>query len=335
MATPTISSVSGTLTHGETITLSVANEGTSPLPLLLWEDFSTGTVGNNLNASPQVGTWALNTIPTAKYNDTQVHRVGGKTAYANRTDAVGEWSNFNVEDVAEAPHFYQTFWFRYALPNLQGPVKLSQVHGSVGNFTPGVGIGDLSGGNWQWYIQKEDTGFVQDSCSNPSEDAWHHFEWILKESSPNTANGNVIAKIDTVAECNQVNIITRQTSAHWYLFEFFTGITGFDLDNEETWIADCYLNDSWARVEIGDNAAYASCTHREIQRPLTWASGAITFQLNTGSFANDATVYVFVINDTDNGTDGERSSGFEITLGGEGGGGEPGTTAILMPQILL
>ena len=65
-----------------------------------------------------------------------------------------------------------------------------------------------------------------------------------------------------------------------------------------------------ARVEIGDNATYASCTHREVQLPTEWADGSVTTTVKQGSFANSATAYVFVVD-----SNGVASTGYPITFG--------------------
>jgi hypothetical protein len=75
---------------------------------------------------------------------------------------------------------------------------------------------------------------------------------------------------------------------------------------------DIYIDNSWARVEIGDEPIYANCTHREIQPATAWADGEITITFNQGSFVADSTAYLFVID-----SDGVASAGYEITIGEE------------------
>ena len=76
------------------------------------------------------------------------------------------------------------------------------------------------------------------------------------------------------------------------------------------WIDNAYVDITQARVEIGDNVTYANCTHREIQIPSEWKADEVTVTVNVGSFAEDATAYVFVID-----SDGNVSRGEEITIG--------------------
>ncbi|MDR7420718.1 MAG: hypothetical protein QN178_17620, partial [Armatimonadota bacterium] len=77
--------------------------------------------------------------------------------------------------------------------------------------------------------------------------------------------------------------------------------------------ADIYVDNTFARVEIGDAPRYDDCTHREIQYPLSWDPGAISIRVNQGAFAAGQAAYVFVVDD------GGRVNpvGFPITFGGQ------------------
>lgn len=78
---------------------------------------------------------------------------------------------------------------------------------------------------------------------------------------------------------------------------------------------EVYIDSTQARVVIADNAVLEDATHKEIQIPTAWdgPGGEITFTANTGTFATDDVVYVFVIN-----TDGVVSTGtLAATVGTE------------------
>jgi hypothetical protein len=74
---------------------------------------------------------------------------------------------------------------------------------------------------------------------------------------------------------------------------------------------DVYIDDSWQRVEIGNQPIYANCTHREMQIPMAWEDQKIQFKFNQGSFANGQTVYAFVVDN--NGVPNEK--GVAINIG--------------------
>lgn len=77
---------------------------------------------------------------------------------------------------------------------------------------------------------------------------------------------------------------------------------GFRLD-------DAYVSNTWQRVEVGNNAVYGSCTHREIQIPTAWSDTSISVTWNQGSFEDRETAYLFVID-----ADGAASAGLEGTF---------------------
>jgi hypothetical protein len=85
--------------------------------------------------------------------------------------------------------------------------------------------------------------------------------------------------------------------------------------NATVYLDDVYFDTTQARVEVGNNAIWASCTRREIQIPTAWAAGEITITVNQSSFST-GTAYLFVVD-----ADGVVSDGYEITLGSSAGGG--------------
>jgi hypothetical protein len=80
------------------------------------------------------------------------------------------------------------------------------------------------------------------------------------------------------------------------------------------WWDDLYVDDTWARVIVGDASTLAASTHREIQIPSAWATGEVTVAVNRGSFAADASAYLYVVDSTG----AVNSSGYAITFGDEG-----------------
>ncbi len=139
-------------------------------------------------------------------------------------------------------------------------------------------------------------------------DAWHQLLWLCDMGSGNgTTDGKVRTYVDAVP--NLVESSCRASGAgqtsfpEWYLGNYVrTGDWG---GTARIYWDSVYVDNAWARVEIGDNAVYGSCTHREIQKPTAWADGSITFVANRGSFASLSGKYLFVIDE-----DNTPSAGF-------------------------
>jgi len=72
---------------------------------------------------------------------------------------------------------------------------------------------------------------------------------------------------------------------------------------------DCYSaegSNCRARVEIGNNSNYASCTDRAICGPTSWSSSSITAKCNVGGLGG-GDWYLFVINGND-----VQSTGYKV-----------------------
>lgn len=72
---------------------------------------------------------------------------------------------------------------------------------------------------------------------------------------------------------------------------------------------DVYIDNTWARIEIGDSANYNSCSIREIQVPVAWNSDSITFKIKQGAFLNGSTAYLFVVDEN-----GIVSTGYPVSF---------------------
>jgi len=71
--------------------------------------------------------------------------------------------------------------------------------------------------------------------------------------------------------------------------------------------SEWYVDNIRSRVELGNDPDFESCSHREIQVPVSWSEGEIQATVHMGSFVDEAALYLFVV--TEDGT----SSGFPIS----------------------
>jgi len=72
---------------------------------------------------------------------------------------------------------------------------------------------------------------------------------------------------------------------------------------------DIYVDTTWSRVMLANNATYANATIMEPQIPSVWAAGEITVTVNQGAIPN-GTAYLFVF-DSDNEA---NEDGYPVTL---------------------
>lgn len=152
---------------------------------------------------------------------------------------------------------------------------------------------------------------------------WHHMQFEWGESSGLGVSDGVLRWwFDGVLKVERTDLDTLNDNES-YKYPYIVGFQRVwecsETDDNHIYLDDIYMDSVWSRIEIGDNATYASCTHREIQIPTVWADGSITFTVNRGSFGASDNAYLFVVDSTgdvsdyDAGTAGDQ--GYPVTFG--------------------
>jgi hypothetical protein len=337
---PTIQSVTGTLNHGNAVTITGVGFGSDLNSVMLFDDFEAGTNGNNLNASPKAGAWTLNSQPTPQYSTVHYHS-GSKCSYGEKAPGAGNiYTQMQISDsgVLADTYYFASWWGKYHNPcSTIGQVKMIQLWGTyqVGDYNPGVFWGEGAPA----YIALENSGSTEAVWTEiPSEEVWHNIQLELKQSDVNTANGIVKLYVNGDLIYNKVNVKTRErTGESWEKLIPWEGMTNQSgcTDNRYLALDDIYLNNTWARVVVGNNSTYATCTKFDICPVSTqlipsagWADGSITCYFNSGDYANGTHVYLYVVDS--NGA--VNSSGYPITIGS---GSQPDTTPPAAPTGVM
>lgn len=76
--------------------------------------------------------------------------------------------------------------------------------------------------------------------------------------------------------------------------------------NFRKYFDDIYIDKSWSRVVVGNASTHDESTIREIQIPTSWSDTEISVTWNQGSFENYTPVYIFVVDEN-----GDASNGLE------------------------
>ncbi len=371
LAAPSISSVSGTVSDGSSITLSGSGFGTSTVANIEWLGGPTGNIesGTLGNAFVRTG-WtvspngASSIAPT--YNNTFSHS-GTKSilsAYEGcdngcGTNKYGSLYAFNIGSVQSQG--YATFW-----------VYVDKSGGS----TPGVqwkkwrlrhdssqtdADGELMSSDWYLSTGARSQNYIMYFCDTdayaqcyPGSDAslrwleatdfvnvgsWQRIELYAKASSgAGIRDGSVFYYLHpqtsavVISKGDDGTVITRATGVtnqwQWFHWDGYVGNNSPDTQDRSNWKLyqdDMYIQ--WgngpARVEICNNATWASRTHCEIQYPTAWAAGEITATVNRGSFGSSDIAYLYTIDSS-----GNVSPAYTVTFGGGGGGSGPGSVEI-------
>lgn len=139
---------------------------------------------------------------------------------------------------------------------------------------------------------------------------WHCLQFEYQESSLDTQDGEFRIWFDGSLELEDTTIKTREDHSELkrpLIVGFYDSWNDDGQDRDDFYIDDVYVDNSWARVEIGNASEYSLCTHREIQHPTSWRQDRITVQVNMGSFSDPDGLYLFVVD-----ADGNTSSGFPL-----------------------
>lgn len=323
-----LSSVSGTITNGQALTISGSGFGTGPTANLLWDSLDTGPDGATISSSPANGSWVIENGPV--YDDAQKHS-GSFSSLGAGGDQFKHIRSGGSLSKSTGAKYYQSFWWRYNIAS-SANVKLVQLWGNYGDphYGPGVYTGDFGGGWWASLIDRGPTDHqdISDWAEYPAQNVWYFFEMYLQQSAPSTANGTVLIHSGGALQYNKPNVITRSSAAGWEFTTFFDGITNASGGN--AWVDDVYLSDSWAHVLVGNSVTYSSCVKKDIQ-PINWLNPAwsdtsINVRVNTGDYSNSTTIYLHIVDASGNVLDlngGSAGQGYAIVVGQSYGGGPP------------
>lgn len=94
------------------------------------------------------------------------------------------------------------------------------------------------------------------------------------------------------------------------LGQYYGNLQGCTSGQLDVFYDDIYIDNSIARIEIGNASNFDNCTQREIQEPLTWNDNSISVRFNQGGFNQTDNLYLFVIN-----ANGDISTGIPIQIG--------------------
>lgn len=357
-ANPTITSASGTLEDGGSLIIEGSGFGTHPLKIE-WLGGPNGNIeqGGNGTAFSKSGWWADPTNgawgQAPLYSTARAHS-GTKSIKQSWPVGSNYDSGFGYDTGGPIGTLYMSWWIYFKHAGSQGQYKMfriedtNDVMDSDGTFYYNQWY-DTGGGNYQAanYLF---CSLNYDQCypgSNPAlrypadmlrPNQWVRIEVYGKESSGSGVRDGSLSFLQHTQSGSAIQmlsggpwngtIITRASgvSARWRFIQFegYWGNIGDGTGTgEEAYIDDIYIQvGTQARVEIGDNLSWASCTHREIQAPVSWSDGSITFIANKGSFANGTTVYLYVVDSNGN----VNAQGYQVIIGSSGGGGGGGDT---------
>lgn len=345
LGAPSIDDTSGIVTQGQSVTISGADFGTGAA-IIQWDDMEAHTVGTQvMGQTPIVGPgfWTHHTGNPGfnagiLFSDTQAHS-GTKSVNVNWQTAGTIIAGFGWQGAGQ-DSLYFTYW-RYMdhpdddLPQPPNNHKSVYLFGTDGNYP--MMISNVSWNTWgtnnnstRPTIPFAYPSDYNNGKGNPARSwastrmQWNRWEYWVKvntvpdcDSHPDIdwgaaseCDGERAEWIDAQLYYSGNKYKWRDTYSNYYQAAFGV-MHGQDVPQPgSVYMDDLYIATSKARVEIGNNAVFENCTHREIQRHTAWADGSATITVNRGSFDENDSAYLFVIDST-----GVASAGKLITFG--------------------
>lgn len=339
-AQPNVTGVSGTVSHGSSITITGTSFGTKATAApLKYDDFVSTTVGNSPSGWGVQGESGFPKVSTA--------RLRANTPFTKNLEHL--WSSGNASSLIltglSITKMYVDFWryFDITSATITGllNIKTIRIHtfdaGSPNHYSQEYGQADGTrprnmDGVSGWPVSGEDNGYSRCGPGGIGSDltgVWVHWQWGIDIGSGNGASdGKQLAYWNSV-DCYPMGVdgipatIKMSESGQAAFEEVYIGnyIRGGDYTGSMRAHTDSlYVDTSWARIELCDASTYAARTHCEIQIPSAWSSTSITATVNRGSFTNGNTAYVYVCDD--GGTC--DSTGTAVTIDAASGGGSTG-----------
>jgi len=355
---PLISSYSGTAAHGQNITITGSNFGIkNPAAPLIWDNSESGNLLDTwTNRWPREATGNYNTdyrtAPFRNVNPPHSHSNNRFIAGGHDPAGYSPWANWKGPNVAvwkdnlnNLQEVYITFYNRI------DPLWPDQ-NDNFKNMDYGTGPGPYESGSWYSSLCEHMYTGGQifwgalgtqclDTCSccgvwlqyawyfNYDDfKVWHREEHIFKEG----ASGFLKIYNDNVLKYNKTNCDPTSTSlnnitigGYWRKSLSADSSQDYGDANAFRYWDDIYLDSTFSRVVLANNANYSQATIIEPQIPSVWSASSITAKVNLGRLPDTGTVYLFVFDASNN----HNATGYPIVLGGS----PPPPPTYLLPDL--
>jgi hypothetical protein len=321
-AAPAISSVSGNITRGGTITIDGTNFGTkNPAKPWVWADFEGGVV----QADPNYSQGTINiygSSPTLHISSSglETHsKYGAAGPAATSSGKTGVGFNTIFSSGTNKVFFFGRK--KYANSNFLDNVtnyKWLRLYSST------------SGSSYTNFLLafanygSKFTGFTNEQATSIQsiEGAYDpNNTWLIQEvqlyhgSSAGSSDASIKYWRNGVKKADKTFLgsTSSYSSLEWRRVSVENFITNdLPVKDADVIYDDIYIDNTWSRVMIGNASTFDACTHREIQIPTAWSSSQITVKGQTGTIVSGATAYLYVVDSSGN----VNASGYPITIGG-------------------
>jgi len=309
---PAVTTLSGEFTTGQQVRMTGKNFGVkSPAAPLVFADFETG-----LQPSPlgQIRSWSdvesmqssnegANGTKGAKASDGdgdwwfRVDRDDwtgdGKKIYIHRRERV----NFMATDPGQEWKIWEMKPGSSDVPNLYVAPNTGRVDvenlGAEGGFW-----GNFASKTMGW--MSTEIQFQASSASNRKDGLL-----VLRSDGVEKARGSVMTRSSLSPRIMNTNFVVQGVASDT------DGWNPRWSNNNRMWVDNVYVDNTWARIMLGDAPTYAACRKFDVQVPAAWSDTTVTFVAQTGAFASGSRAYLYVFD-----KDGKwNENGVSVTVG--------------------
>lgn len=322
----TITDATGDKIHGATVVLTGTGFGSkATAPPLTFDTMETGSF-----SSLWQNTGGLSVTTEARHDQSTY------AATLNMQGSLGEAGNhayFTVDNAALSERYFVQYWFKLDANFDWGTSTYGGGDENNANikmfrmWNPSSSVNENFHINAHGYSGSGSVQYNTEFVSNPAGgffgnswdwdlDEWHLLQVEYQESSLGGNDGILRVWIDGALQVEDTDIMTREDYADLkrpFIVGLYDAWNDGGTDRDDVYLDDVYADPSWSRIEVGNAPTYGGCDHREIQTPTAWTDTSVTFTFNRGSFADDASGWVYLTDE-----DGNRSSGFPVAFGLDG-----------------
>lgn len=330
---PVINTVAGNITAGQQITISGSGFGANGPHVVLFDDFSQGSVGSVHPTTAVVGNWSK--AMCIVYADPMLSNGRGARCVGSSGQLTSVVTFPTTQEVFVSSYAYVPSGYKFpysdsphSFPSISAMKHFWLMYGSNGYSN--TSEPDIYGPNWTgavWYrITSNDTPMAGFDTNHEVAWAWDEpVRWTLWAKGNNDSISGTDGMFQGVSSSGHVEKSYTNYKA-WFDSSYpvkgwnqlnIIGYTrsGASFNNGDNWVIDdVYVAtgaNAAARIEIGNAPTYSSCTKLALFTPDTWSDNTITATVRQGHFSNGASAYLYVIDANGN----ANNSGIPITLG--------------------
>jgi hypothetical protein len=333
-AAPVITGISGTLSNGNSITVTGSGFGAKSTATPLISSYDNATAANNFHSGRIGGSWY--TRSTTAIGSSSSYRRSAfyqSDYYVNCPYQSGDYAQLKWDSpTATDTYYYVSVWMQvtasaFTCAGGGGNSKTIRWYtNELGAYSETFDSGVNGGGTAQSYRGGLDggQGSVEDWTNllpNFPLKQWVHMEWWIYSGTSGNTNGFLKSVMNGKASRNHTGWgLLSSATPHTMNVWRFGNVSGDNTSGGSMLVDQVYIDNTQAHVFISDRSditnwlTYSGSAHNEVQVPAAWSASSITFKMNQGTFANGQTVYVYVVDP--NGA--INSTAYPIVVGGDG-----------------